>query len=96
MPLQMISVIRQFYDGMRACVWLENGQYSDWFPVEQGLRQRCVLGPLLFNKFFAAVIHVALTRFKADKGIIDALVSLRKKPGAIGRTARDPAPATSL
>ena len=45
--------------------------------------------PILFNIFLAAVIHVALTRF-------DALVSLRKKPGASGRTARDPAPATSL
>ena len=32
--------------------------------------------------FFAAVINVASTRFKADKGIMDALVHLRKKRGA--------------
>ena len=37
--------------------------------------------PLLFNIFFTAVINVASTRFKADKGIIDALVHLRKKRG---------------
>ena len=31
------------------------------------------------------VIHVASTHFKADKGIIDAFVHLRKKSGAGGR-----------
>ena len=40
------------------------------------------LAPLLFNIFFAAIINVASTRFKADKGIMDALVHLRKKRGA--------------
>ena len=35
--------------------------------------------------FFAAVINVASTRFKADKGVMDALVHLRKKRGAGGR-----------
>ena len=44
-----------------------------------------MLAPLLFNIFFAAVINVASTRFKADKGIMDALVHLRKKKGAGGR-----------
>ena len=34
--------------------------------------------------FFTAVINVASTRFKADKGIMDALVHLRKKRGAGG------------
>ena len=52
--------------------------------MKQGLRQGCVLAPLLFNISFAAVINVASTRFKADKGIMDALVHLGKKRGAGG------------
>ena len=69
-PQRMVSVIRQFPECMRACMC------SGWFAVEQGLRQDCVL---------AAVTHVVYTGFEADKDIMDALVSLRKKTGAGGR-----------
>ena len=82
---KIISVIRQFHDGMRACVRLDDRVCSRWFAVEQGLRQGCVLAPLLFNIFFAAVINVTSTRFKAGEGIMDALVHLRKTRGAGGR-----------
>ena len=70
---------------MRVCVRLDDRVRSRWLAVEQGLRQGCVLAPLLFNILFAAVINVASARFKADEGIVDALVHLRKKRGAGGR-----------
>ena len=38
--------------------------------MEYILCQGCVLAPLLFNIFFAAVVNVAYTRFKADKDIM--------------------------
>ena len=98
-PQKMISVIRQFHDGMRACVRLDDRVCSGWFAVEQSLRHRCVLAALLFKIFFAAVINVAYTRFKGDRDIMDALVHLRKKRGAGGRveaTVGEPVLATPL
>ena len=84
-PQNMISVIRQFHNGIRTRVRLDDRVCSRWFAAEQGLRQEYVLAPLLFKIFYAAVINVASTRFKADIGIMDALIHLRKKRGAGGR-----------
>ena len=45
-----------------------------------------MLAPLLFDILFAAVINMASTRFKADKGIMDALmIKVREKSMAGGR-----------
>ena len=49
-PPQMTAVIRQIHDGMRVCVAPDDGVCSEWFEVEQGLRQGCVVSPLLLIK----------------------------------------------
>ena len=70
----MLTVIRQFHDGMQACVRLD-----DTFDVGQGLRQGCVLAPLMFNMFFTAVPHVPEKRFLVDAAIMDNVVQLQRK-----------------
>jgi hypothetical protein len=65
-PEKMINVIRAFHDGMQAVVRLEGGALSKPFDVSGGLRQGCVLAPVMFNIFFAVVLQVAVSRFDAD------------------------------
>ena len=69
---------------MRACVRLDDRVCLGRFTVKQDLRQGCVLVPLVFTIFFAAIINVVYTRFMADKYIMDALVHQRKKRGRGG------------
>ena len=85
-PPRMIKIIRMFHDGMRARAQLDGGDFSAWFNVCQGLRRGCVLSPLLFNIFFAAVIIVVLQRFVEDPLILTDLVYLDDAPkGEDGR-----------
>ena len=77
----MIAVIRQFHDGMQARLRMDGGELSDWFEVTQGLRQGCVLTPLLFKIFFAAAIGVVLVCFSEDDTILKDLVYLEEEAG---------------
>ena len=83
-PPQIIEVTRQFHDGMRACVRSDDGRCSEKFEAAQGLRQGCVLSPLLFNVFFAAILLVVLERFSKDAGILADLIHLQEQPSKVG------------
>ena len=83
-PPQMIEGIHQFHDGVRACVRNDGGRCSEWFEMAQELRQGCVLSPLLFNVFFAAILLVAQERFSKDAGILADFIHLQEQPSKVG------------
>ena len=58
----------------------DDGVYLDWLEVEQGLREGCVLSPLIFNILIAVVFTVNLQRFSADRAILAKLVNLKEPP----------------
>ena len=45
---KLLKAVQSFYVGSKACVRVGN-DVSDWFPVNIGLRQGCVMCSLLFN-----------------------------------------------
>ena len=48
--------MQSFYLDSRACVRVRN-DVSEWFPVNVGLRQGCVMSPWLFNVYMDGVVR---------------------------------------
>ena len=57
---------------------MDDGECSDWFGVEQGLRQAYLVTRLLFNILFAAVLRVVVGRFSADADVVKDRVCTNK------------------
>ena len=47
-PAKFIAMVRQFHDGMLARV-KNDSEFSDTFPVTNGVKQGCVLASTLFS-----------------------------------------------
>ena len=54
-PAKFIAIVRQFHDGMFARIQ-NDGEFSDPFPVTNGVKQGCVLASTLFNMMFSAML----------------------------------------
>ena len=57
-PRKFIVLVQQFHEGMQARVQ-DSGEFSDTFPVTNGVKQGCVLAPTLFSLMFSAMLTEA-------------------------------------
>ena len=58
-PNMFVNLIRQFHDGMIGHV-LSEGEASELFSISNGVKQECVLAPVLFNMFFIRLLNYAI------------------------------------
>ena len=68
----------------------DGGEHSEWFDVTHGLRQGCVLSPLLSNVFFAAALHAVLVHVGKDEVVVREVVLLNDAGGVVGREEQEP------
>ena len=52
---KLLKAVQSFYVDCRTCVLVGN-DVSEWFPVNVGLRQGCVMSPCLFNVYLDGVV----------------------------------------
>ena len=67
-PPTLVDIIRQLHDGTQARV-MDGGEFSDYFPVQVGVKQGCVLAPVLFILFLVAVTHTYANNRRPEDGI---------------------------
>ena len=58
---KLLKAVQSFYVDSRACVRVGN-DVSEWFPVNVGLRQGCVMSPWLFNVYMDGVVREVTVR----------------------------------
>ena len=57
-PPKMLAAIRAFHDGMQGTVQF-HGSLSESFPIQNGVKQGCVLAPTLFGIYFSVMLSHA-------------------------------------
>ena len=67
-PPTFLGVLRAFHEGSMGRV-SSSGLKSEPFLIESGVKQGCVIAPILFNLFLAAVSSVAKQQINSEDGI---------------------------
>ena len=58
---KFVAMVRQFHNGMQVSVH-DDGEHAAPFPVENGIKQGCVLAPTLFSMAFTAMLGSTLSK----------------------------------
>ena len=58
---KFLKAVQNFYVDSRVCVQVGNDM-SEWFPVNVGFRQGCVMYPWLFNVYMDGVVREVKVR----------------------------------
>jgi hypothetical protein len=67
-PPKFLTILRQFHEGMNAQV-LVGGEASPSFPVSVGVKQGCVIAPVLFNVYLVAVTLLSRRTLDINDGV---------------------------
>ena len=67
-PPRFMTILRAFHEGMSARVSV-GGILSNSFEVTVGVKQGCVLAPVIFNIYMAAITFLARRDMNAEQGI---------------------------
>ncbi len=72
---KLLGSIKALYKESKACVRVE-GEVTEEFMVEQGLRQGCPLSPWLFNVFLDRVVREAIVGFQGGVELDSCLIRI--------------------
>jgi len=78
LPLKLVNIIKSFHEGMMARV-VDKGSVSDPFVITNGVKQGCVMAPILFGIVIAYLVRDAMSRvndgidirFRCDGGLFN-------------------------
>lgn len=65
---KVTELLADLHTGTQAAVKLA-GEHGAWFDISRGVRQGCVIAPLLFNTFFDCVVRLALAEMPEGCGV---------------------------
>ena len=92
-PRKFVAIVRTFHTNMKASV-VVGGDETDPFPVNVGVKQGCVMAPVIFNLYMAAVTTLFRQRSPNEQGIsltyrLDGSVFNLSRLQARTKTSRD-------
>ena len=68
-PEHLTLLLKALYDEQKAAVRTSYGM-TDWFEIDQGVRQGCILSPHLFNIFSEMIMRKVLHCFKGGVSLL--------------------------